>query len=78
MTREPSWRAVADILADRMYHHSRCDQHPEAEAVPDDCPFCADRAAYRLWQTKGGKVHRERIDRGPTTSIEVLRHARSG
>lgn len=36
----------------------RCDvrgcSHPEDRADPDNCPFCADRAAYQLWQRKAG------------------------
>jgi hypothetical protein len=51
-----SWRAVANELAHRMQHHVYCDAHPEAEADPENCPFCADRAAFRLWQRKAGVV----------------------
>lgn len=52
MTREMSWRSVADALAARLYHRCYCDQHPESRAEPINCPFCADRAAYRMWQAK--------------------------
>lgn len=50
----PSWRAVANELAARLEHHARCGQHREADADPENCPFCADRAAYRLWERKAG------------------------
>ena len=26
--------------------------HRLADAQPDDCPYCADRAAYRAWQAR--------------------------
>lgn len=68
--RLPSWRRVADVLAERLRHAAaaagsvppnlpeRCDVrgcgHREANADPDNCPFCADRAAYRLWEKKSG------------------------
>jgi hypothetical protein len=51
-----TWHEIADQLAWRMQYHARCDAHPEREADPDNCPFCADRAAYRAWQTKSGKT----------------------
>ena len=47
----PTWREVAAVLAERLSHAS-CPDHAETRAVPQDCPFCADRAAYRLWQRK--------------------------
>lgn len=50
-----SWRAVADALAERMENHAYCDTHPDPGANADKCPFCADRAAYRMWQAKSGK-----------------------
>lgn len=51
------WKDVANALADRMQHHAHCEDHPEAAAVPDRCPFCADRAAYRMWETKTKQRH---------------------
>lgn len=48
-----TWRHIAEVLARRLAHHAFCDSHPESQ--PDaDCPFCKDRAAYRLWQRKAG------------------------
>jgi hypothetical protein len=56
VTRPPSWRAVARVLGERMYHQAegaRDDHdHGRAEADPDNCPFCADRAAYDLYVRK--------------------------
>jgi len=54
----PSWKAIAEKLAERMSYHAYCDTHPEREATPDTCPFCADRAAYRLWEAKSGMTYR--------------------
>lgn len=66
MTRDPSWREVARVLAERVEiaagaagsispHDNRpgagCS-HPTAEADPDNCPFCADRAAFQLYERK--------------------------
>lgn len=55
MPAAPTWREVAAVLAERLSHAS-CPDHPEPQAVPQDCPFCADRAAYRLWQRKS-RIH---------------------
>lgn len=41
---------AARVMAERLQHQAVCKVHPEAEANVDDCPFCADRHAYRLWQ----------------------------
>lgn len=46
-------RAVEDaarVMGGRLAHHASCRVHSEAEANPEDCPFCADRAAYQSWQ----------------------------
>lgn len=53
-----TWHEVADMLAARMYHQSHGGCHPESEADPDNCPTCADRAAYQAWETKSGRTHR--------------------
>lgn len=29
--------------------------HSEPQADPKNCPFCADRAAYQLWERKVGR-----------------------
>jgi hypothetical protein len=69
MSREPSWRRVAEILAERLSHSApragsvsplditEADgcRHSEAEAVPEACPFCADRAAFQVFQAKARK-----------------------
>lgn len=49
-----TWRDVARELGERMEHHAFCDDHEPSEAVPDSCPFCADRAAYRRYLRKAG------------------------
>jgi hypothetical protein len=68
-SREPSWRRVAEVLADRVWHaagaagslpNTHTDtrytgpgcSHGLTEADPDNCPFCADRAAYQLFERK--------------------------
>lgn len=51
--KNPSWREVAEALGERMQHHRYCD-HPLAEADPDNCPYCADRAAFNLFAAKAG------------------------
>ncbi len=67
--RLPSWREIANVLAERLQHpagaagsaspHDIGDRagcpHSAAEADPENCPFCADRAAYQLWQRKAGQ-----------------------
>jgi hypothetical protein len=55
-SREPSWQTVARILAERMENHAHCAFHSLTRAVPDDCPFCADREAYRIWTAKARYV----------------------
>jgi hypothetical protein len=66
MSHEPSWRKVAEVLAERLRHAApragsvsplditEADgcRHSEAEADPDNCPFCADRAAFQVYQRK--------------------------
>lgn len=59
--RNPTYRELARILAERLEHHaalagasrgyvsipdSGCG-HKLADADPDNCPFCADRAAIK-------------------------------
>lgn len=46
-----SWRTVAIVLARRLEEHAACAAHPESSPDPD-CPFCADRAAYRVFERK--------------------------
>lgn len=69
-----SWRALADLMAARLYHQAYCDMHSEAKADPANCPNCADRAAYRAWEVKSGKTHREAPYTGDT--LDVLAAAR--
>lgn len=35
-----------------MRHHAHCPDHGLAEADPANCPFCADRDAYGLFEEK--------------------------
>lgn len=51
--RQPSWRAVADILAARLRYAAYQCSHPEYD---DDCPFCRDTAAWEVYVAKGGTV----------------------
>lgn len=65
-TQNPTWREVARILARRLEHQAALAgaagsqlealavgcPHRLSEADPENCPFCADRAAYRLWVRK--------------------------
>lgn len=74
MPSTPSWRAVADALAERMSHYAICKAHPEAEADPD-CPFCKDRAAYRMWERKSGQTFVTR--EAPGEVVDVFALARS-
>lgn len=53
------WRVIAGILAERVYHNAECATHPDESKPGDGCPFCKDRAAYRLWERKSGKTHRD-------------------
>lgn len=63
MSRQPSWRLVANRLAERMRYHSDCSVHPEDEAEPDNCATCKDRAAYQLWVGKARHVRRSELMR---------------
>lgn len=74
MTRPSSWRAIAKRLADRMYYQAFCDAHSLAEADPDNCPHCDDRAAYQAWVAKQyGPAGPPRREPGPTVTLEELR-----
>jgi len=48
--RQPSWRSIADALAQRMQWHL-CAGHPEADCDEND-PWCRNRAAYKLYEQK--------------------------
>lgn len=67
MSREPSWRTVAETLAARLRYAAQAAgsasphypgenvagcSHSAEEADPDNCPFCADRAAFQVFQDK--------------------------
>jgi hypothetical protein len=54
------WRHVAGKLAERVYHSANCEVHPRESEADDNCPSCRDRAAYRLWERKSGRTHRDR------------------
>lgn len=66
------WRDVADRLAERVANYAECAgeecPHPESKPDPDNCAFCADRAAYQMWQRKSGRNHRP----APAAPAEVL------
>jgi len=64
--RLPSWRGVAGRLAARMQNHAYCDAHRENEPDVGNCPFCADREAYRLWQRKVAEVRGHEQNTGGT------------
>lgn len=61
MSRAPSWRAVAYVLAGRVANFAAlagnggpnggCD-HSVAEADPENCAPCDDRAALQLYRDK--------------------------
>lgn len=46
--KQPSWREIASVLANRL-DHAYCEDHAE---ITEDCPFCADVAAYQLYVDK--------------------------
>jgi len=47
---ETDWKSVAWALGERMEHHAYCESHNEQEADLKGCPFCKDRAVYRMYQ----------------------------
>lgn len=51
--RQPSWRAVAASLAQRMQWHL-CSGHPESECDDAD-PLCRNRVAFRAWERKAAR-----------------------
>lgn len=52
--RMPSWRELAERLGARMESHAFCVDHDETDPQ-SDCPYCQDRAAFRLYERKAGK-----------------------
>lgn len=74
MSREPSWRAVAEVLAKRVWNYAQCNQHPESDPNAG-CPFCEDRAAYRLWERKSGKTFKKPEIPGETVNVFDLMRA---
>lgn len=52
---QPSWERVARVLGERMHHHAVCEEHP-LETADEQCPFCADRAAYLMFRRKKDKA----------------------
>jgi hypothetical protein len=70
---EPSWRKIADGLAERLMHHAYCgerDHDPGAE--PDICPFCADIAAYDAYVAKGGTVRLNSFNEAVLVNVSDL------
>jgi hypothetical protein len=75
VAKEPTWRELADMLAERLSHHANCENgHTEIE--PENCPFCRDRAVYQLWEAKSGRTHREPPYTGEV--VDVLKDTRLG
>jgi hypothetical protein len=66
-----AWRDVADALYARLVIHDYCDEgHVELVA---DCPFCADRAACKLYRDSGGRLRaREYPDAHMVPISEIL------
>ena len=65
-----TWRMIADELAERlMFASEPCTAHKTP--APDECPFCKDGEALRLYRERGGDVVMPTMD-GPTVSIEEL------
>lgn len=56
MSREPTWREVAFILADRLELVDHCDNGHRSidEGLAVDCPCCRDRDAMRVFYRKSG------------------------
>jgi hypothetical protein len=67
VAKPPSWRKVAEALAERLEHAAGAAgsaspydtrlgttgcSHKAADADPDNCPFCADRTAFQLYKAK--------------------------
>jgi hypothetical protein len=77
VTRDPSWHAGADLLAERMFHRANCADHSAAEADRGNCPFCADRSAYEAWERKSGRTHRDAYD-GPVLDVLADYRVRRG
>jgi hypothetical protein len=46
------WKRIADVLAGRLMYHDFCDHNPPEE----DCPFCDDEAAMKIYRKAGGNV----------------------
>jgi len=68
-----SWRQVAAMLAARLVNHAFCETHGDANPDPD-CPFCADREAYKAYVAAGGYDFRPPPYTGPTVSVHELAH----
>ena len=57
-----TWREIARQLAERLEHQAALAgtgdgcTHSLNEADPDNCPFCADRAAFLRWQRREQRV----------------------
>jgi hypothetical protein len=75
---EPSWRAIAYLLAGRLENNEFCDDHTLIETgLAVGCPFCRDREAMRVFRAKSGErrpvvqgdlipVHEIRVDTSST------------
>lgn len=72
MARPLTWERVARILGTRMEAHAFCVDHPE-KASRGDCPFCQDRAAYRLYTDKLGYVPKDPLIGTSTVLLSDLK-----
>lgn len=43
---DTSWKDIATVLAVRFQYFVDCGTHTAANADPEGCPFCADRATW--------------------------------
>lgn len=50
-----SWREVADALAARLVHNEPCSEGHGHR--PDDCPYCADAEAMKVYRSRVAAAH---------------------
>lgn len=67
--KKTNWHKIADRLASRLMHNAPCDAHDELD---EDCPFCADAAAYQAYLDVGGTVRAPSYEGVPTVGIQEL------
>jgi hypothetical protein len=72
MSKEMSWRAIADLLARRLYYQAYCEDHPDEAAFDPRCPNCSDRAAVRLYEAKAGVSAGPVVHEGPAIPLHEI------